>query len=164
MKIFVKAESSEEKENSRFVSSTFLRYPDNGALVRGILSETEVGGHIEAPLQQSGWKLRKLRKRRRRGIFESALWARGISPGTSILSHTFFHPWWRMIRIRAPRDFKRDPSQYKSFFNYGNMSFIFCKLKKHQKTWFSSFASLKKFKKHEFNFLQKLQKHEFNFV
>ena len=34
------------------------------------------------------------------------------------------------------------------------MNFIFCKLKKPQKTWISFFASLKNVKKHEFHFLQ----------
>ena len=34
------------------------------------------------------------------------------------------------------------------------MNFISCKLKKPQKLWISSFASLKNLKKHEFHFLQ----------
>ena len=48
------------------------------------------------------------------------------------------------------------------------MDSIFCKLKKAQKTRIKIFASLKKLKKHEFDFLQdytrKAQKHGFNFL
>ena len=42
------------------------------------------------------------------------------------------------------------------------MNFIFCKLKKTQKTWISFFANLKNLKKHEFRFfasLKNLKKH-----
>ena len=40
------------------------------------------------------------------------------------------------------------------------MNFIFCEIKKAQKTWTEFFASLKKLKKHGFNFykLKKAQK------
>ena len=46
------------------------------------------------------------------------------------------------------------------------MNFIFCKLKKPQKTWISFFASLKNFKKTWISFFASLKKlkHEFHFL
>ena len=45
-------------------------------------------------------------------------------------------------------------SFFESLKNSKNMNFIFWKLKKPQKTWISFFESLKNLKKHEFHFLQ----------